>query len=51
MGWQIAATGALVFGVLVTIDLSCNGIPHLWKTVGGIAVLLVPIWLLIQIWQ
>lgn len=51
MGWQIALTGALVFSTILAIDLGINGVHRSWKAVGGIAFLLVPIGLFIQIWQ
>lgn len=51
MGWQIAATGLLVFLIVLFIWIPVNEIPKWLKMIGGIGFWLIPIGLLVQIWQ
>lgn len=51
MGWQIALTGLLVFVVVLGIYIPRETIPKWLMIIGGVGFWIIPIGLLVQIWQ
>jgi hypothetical protein len=51
MGWQIAMSALVVFVLLFVLDTANDGLPKYLKAIGGLCIFIVPIGLIIQIWQ
>ena len=51
MGWQISLTGFVIFACVVAFDEGPEWFQHWLKIIGGIAFWLIPIGLIVWIWQ